>query len=300
MYELAVLGNPLIRLEALKRGASGSLAGPAICTALTAARLGIENLISIMSVPNELREAVSKDLDRLGIPEYHIIDSGHMAGPEVTLDLDGCPSEYMASPHSLRIRDIPEETVLSNSILLCPSFQEVDTELVQWIADTSDARLLWHPQLYRVTEDGGFKPSLTTTKARSICALVHVARINLRESEALSHDRDPFIGAELLVHWGADIGIVTMAEKGCIVYDGSDFLVVPAYPVKRATQCGAGDVFLAAFALALDKDYDLRYASAYSSAVASLRLENPSYPHPLREEDIQHRLRVLLPDIEIR
>lgn len=73
----------------------------------------------------------------------------------------------------------------------------------------------------------------------------------------------------------AKVYVLKLGSRGCYVYDGTYFHVMPCYPVEAVDTTAAGDVFTAAYALEYlrtpesDKDR-IKRAAAYANAAAAL------------------------------
>lgn len=75
--------------------------------------------------------------------------------------------------------------------------------------------------------------------------------------------------------------VITLSDKGALVYDGQTFINIPPFPTKAVDSTGAGDMFAGAYLYAINNGYSHKeagiLASAASSAVVSKfgpRLEN--------------------------
>ncbi len=76
---------------------------------------------------------------------------------------------------------------------------------------------------------------------------------------------------------GPDEVIITMGDRGSIVYSGNheDTYEIPAFPSKeRVDPTGLGDSYLAAYAFRHQEVYDPQECGIFASLVSSLKLEN--------------------------
>ena len=97
MYDITVIGCPSfdrVTRNSIKNPIR-SLSGPAVTTALTVSKLGIENMVIIGSISNEFSDQLVLDFDNLGIPEYYKIDSPETGGFEIECN-DGEDPIYVA------------------------------------------------------------------------------------------------------------------------------------------------------------------------------------------------------------
>jgi len=67
---------------------------------------------------------------------------------------------------------------------------------------------------------------------------------------------------------------VTLGEKGSLGYFQDQFIHIPAYKVNAVDTTGAGDVFHAAFAYGMIRQWDIPDIMLFSSAVAALKCRN--------------------------
>lgn len=76
--------------------------------------------------------------------------------------------------------------------------------------------------------------------------------------------------AAQLLDYGIEAVIVTLAEKGCVVYGQNTVYHVPAHMVQVVDVTGAGDTFCSSFMFAYAKTNDLEYAARFASAAAAI------------------------------
>ncbi|TFG10894.1 hypothetical protein EU538_00365 [Candidatus Thorarchaeota archaeon] len=303
MYRALVVGNPAYRKMVGASGGNGQHlpSGPAIHTAQVITKLGVEESALIGCTSRSTRQQLSADLDLCGIKERHLIECEETN--RFTINLPGTTpptSELMGLGDAIRIRDFPEEFLRTECILLSPILQEVDMELIEWLSNSSDAIILWNPQLYQVSLKRGLAANIDTRTIRQILRLVDVIKINRTEAFLMTDDKDPFVAAEILVEWGAPLAAVTLDSEGSIVYDGKDFFVVPAYPAKITETYGAGDAYLAGFALRTIEGASLAECGAFGTAAASMMIERLECESNITYPGIMKRSEELYPRITVR
>lgn len=71
--------------------------------------------------------------------------------------------------------------------------------------------------------------------------------------------------------YSPEVVVITQGVKGGILYEGSDIMTYPVYPVDVVDSNGSGDVFHGAFAAAIVKGYDYRTCCYLSSAVSAIK-----------------------------
>ena len=85
-------------------------------------------------------------------------------------------------------------------------------------------------------------------------------------------EEDAFVPEELGARFAGRAFVITRAERGCRVYAGADicdFPAVPAEPIVPVDPTGAGDVFAAAFLVALRNASPLPHATAFAAEAAA-------------------------------
>ena len=76
--------------------------------------------------------------------------------------------------------------------------------------------------------------------------------------------------ADRLLSYGIELVIVTLAEKGCIVYTENETISSPGFKVDVVDVTGAGDTFCSSFLFALSLEKGIKYAAEFANAAASI------------------------------
>jgi sugar/nucleoside kinase (ribokinase family) len=92
---------------------------------------------------------------------------------------------------------------------------------------------------------------------------------------------------------GVRIAVVTLAERGSVVFDGNRMAHVPAYKVNAVDPTGAGDTYAAGFIHHYLRTADPFEAGLFGSAVASVMVEHVGPDFPLTPECAQARFEYL-------
>ncbi len=298
MYDLVVLGNPLVRLSAGSTQGP-AIVGPSITTASVAARLGVEGTVIVGAISTEWRTQAVSNLDLYSIPEHVLLQADRLCSAALPTP-SGSTIELAIAPTRIRIRDIPAEFLSTRMVVLSPFAGEVDDELIEWFSSSSNATLIWDPSFYRVTNGRAIHTVMERSEARRILRLVDVVALHQSECQYLIGEDDPLVAAELIVELGAGAAIVTQGDHGSTVYEGDDFLVVPAYPTGTKGRCWAGAAFVAGIASALLAEQPLIKAVALASSVASVFVEQKDRYAPLDMKTIDKRQRHIMSRIEFR
>ncbi|MHA1903685.1 MAG: PfkB family carbohydrate kinase [Candidatus Thorarchaeota archaeon] len=295
MYDIVVIGSPTYDiisapyLDTKKRVLSGS----STMSCSVAARLSLENIALLGTIGPDFRTQFISDIKRIGLPEYVIVNAENTCGFKIVCDVDNGPSRALLDPAGkIGIRDIPDEFLLAKNIILTPAFHEINAELVEWLSSSSEARLLFAPRglLLRVTNGGSLVYDDNSSVIKTILDSIDAICVNQHESIIISGEKDPFVSAELLSESGIKTVIITLGERGSLIYDNRDFVSIPAIESASKSCLFAGDAYLAAFASQqLSKDNHIE-SGLFATGVASIVTEEPSFDYPLDTDEIQRRI----------
>ncbi|MFW9849011.1 MAG: PfkB family carbohydrate kinase [Candidatus Thorarchaeota archaeon] len=305
MYELVVIGNPVYNsittpyIETKNR----ILSGPSVNIAQTAAKLGVDNIALIGSIGADYRKQFPNDLELLGIPEYYAIESLKTGGFHIECDDDGLPKLMLIEKTpELKIRDIPDEFLQTQVLVIAPAFREIDLELVEWMSSSSDAELVLDTQGigWRIDESGIVQVRPQGDLIERLIEHVDVVKMERPLWKLVSEETDPLLAAEFLVESGAAIGIVMLSSMGAVVYDGNEFFIVPLEKESTRNIIAASDAFLAAFSVGMVRADDMTERTALASSAASIVMENSCAEFSLNLEEIRTRQRAIIDRIVIR
>jgi len=296
MYDIVLIGNP-----AYYEATSIRLASGAIYAAVTAAKLGVENVALVGTIGNELRGEATQVLDKYDI-EYFLIESDETSSFQVALDLDGSKiANLVGTKKEIRIRDIPDEFLQAKMILLSPVLREIHAEFIEWLHNSSDSSILLDPRFRMISDDNRVRLMGNHRVAEEILGFIDVVKPNRLESKILTGEDDPFLAVEMLVESGSELGIVTLSDEGSIVFDGTDFYQIPAYKINASNGIGAGDSYLSAFATKMLEEHSIAECGAFASAVASVVVESSEgADFKLDNKVVQERTMQLLEETSIR
>jgi sugar/nucleoside kinase (ribokinase family) len=304
MYDLVVIGSPSFDrvIQHPQQENGRSLSGPAIYAARSAAQLGIENMVIIGSLSRHYLDRFANSLDELGIPEYYPIDSPDSGGFEIEYNGGTDPSylSVLGVPKPIGIRDIPEEFLSARAIILSPMLQEINAELVEWLCDSSDASILLDPQLRDIGANMKLKVVSELQVIEKTRSFLDFIKPNEYEAYLITGEKDIFLSAELLVELLAENCIITLAERGSLLYDGTTFTVIPSYPVHPKDTMGAGDTFLAGFVSSFLEGRSIADCGAFAAAVASHRIEHTGLEFSLTRPLIEERAMQISSGVAVR
>lgn len=134
-------------------------------------------------------------------------------------------------------------------------------------------------QARRIAEAAGVKTALTFSDVN----MVKFFRDGLKEmvgdgidllfcneSEACAFtDTEDTMAAREILKSIAKTFVITLGEKGALIFDGKEFINVEPYPVKAIDTNGAGDMYAGAFLYAITHNHDFKSAGKLASMASS-------------------------------
>jgi len=91
---------------------------------------------------------------------------------------------------------------------------------------------------------------------------------NIEEAELFT-DTNELNEAKMALKKIARQFVITLSEKGALVYDGERFIEIQPFPTTAVDSTGAGDMFAGAFLYAINNGYDFKSAGMLASAASS-------------------------------
>ncbi|MFC2161040.1 carbohydrate kinase family protein [Acidobacteriota bacterium] len=196
-----------------------------------------------------------------------------------------------------KIDTFPQELTTSDWILFGPILMEIDLKYIKTIKDTTQANIFIDPQgLIRFHSNGNISHK-KTEDIEEIASLSDVFKPNEMECRILTGidpRKDYKTPAKIIKSWGPKIVIITLAEMGSVIYDGSDFFIIPPFATDVLDSTGAGDTYAGGFLYAMSKKYDYFKSGCFASSVSSIKIEHCGPDFPLTLTEAQRRMNQLL------
>ncbi len=311
---ITAFGNPVFDLIKTPRVNTKEriLSGCSTNAVLALNKLG-EKTRLIGAIGNDFREKFEADMSERGI-ESIVIESEKSGGFSLdyyddqgnrTLDLLGKAAD---------ITNIkPEWYQDSKAVLIGPILGEVSCDEIKRIRENLNGLLFCDPQglLRGVDSDG----RITHSKPDGIedcLGCFDVVKPNELEGQILTGidcRKDPHAAAKMIHSWGCKIVLLTLAELGAVVYDGTNCVDippdeilrptdVPAYEVDLIDSTGAGDTSMAGFTFEYLRTNDIVKSACFAGATSSIMIENVGPDFEMTEQKVRARARKLLEMIE--
>lgn len=295
---IVAFGNPVYDYIETPVVSTGErvLSGCSTNACLALRRLGREAAL-VGRVGQDYHARFLHDVERYGIGPF--VECSMQTGG-FKLIYDACGDRTLdvlgiAEPIAL----VPALVRDADAIIIGPILQETPLSLIERIRASSDAPLILDPQglLRFVAPDGRIEHALPP-EFGTVAALCHVVKANELETRVIT-DVDPRVdgpeAARRLKALGCGIAIVTLAEAGSLIDDGTRQYVIPAYATDARDPTGAGDTYMAGFLDAyLRVPHDLYAAGCYGAATASIWIEHTGPDAPVSTAEVKQRAARLL------
>ena len=110
---------------------------------------------------------------------------------------------------------------------------------------------------------------------REAMPYIHILKANEVEMEVLTGETDPYKAAEVLAEWGCKEVLLTLGEKGSLIYAEGNFYEIPAFQVDEVVDTtGCGDTYMAGYLYMCNKGASYKDAGTFAAAMCTLKLQN--------------------------
>ncbi len=116
---------------------------------------------------------------------------------------------------------------------------------------------------------------------------IDILKANEHEMVSLTGHDDPLAAARRLADWGVKEVVLTLGDRGSLIYTGGEAHVIPAYPVDDVVDAtGCGDTYMAGYLYIRSRGGDVDEAGRFASAMCSLKLAH-SGPFDATESQVR-------------
>ena len=237
--------------------------------AVAAARLG-GHVTFICKTGNDIFGKKSAEIfENEGIDiSYLLEDAGNPSGVAlITVDDNGENTIVVASGSNgtLSRADIEHsKNVIENAAVVLMQL-EIPIDTVLFVAETArskDVKVILNPAPACKLPDSLLKNISIITPNEKEAEMLTGIPVNSIDSA-----KD---AAKALAAKGIETVIITLGQKGALVYDGNEFEHVKSVEVKAIDTTAAGDIFNGALAVALNEGMYLREATAFACKAAAI------------------------------
>lgn len=115
---------------------------------------------------------------------------------------------------------------------------------------------------------------------------IDIIKANDQEMEVVTGLTDIRDGASLLAEWGVKEVIITLGDKGSVIYTDGIFYDIPVFvPGNVSDTTGCGDTYMAGYLYQRIKGASIQQAGEFAAAMATLKIEG-SGPFTGTREDV--------------
>lgn len=115
---------------------------------------------------------------------------------------------------------------------------------------------------------------------------IDILKANEKEMETLTSTSDPHEAARILAGWGCEEVLLTLGDRGSLIYAGGIFYEIPAFPLDDVVDAtGCGDTYMAGYLYSRSRGAGYEDAGKFAAAMCTLKLKHTG-PFNGTEEDI--------------
>ena len=104
---------------------------------------------------------------------------------------------------------------------------------------------------------------------------IDILKVNEHEMEVLTGCSEPHEAALLIADWGVKEVLLTLGDKGSLIYAQGEFHEIPAYPALQITDAtGCGDTYMVGYLYMRNKGASHREAGCFAAAMCTIKLQS--------------------------
>lgn len=128
---------------------------------------------------------------------------------------------------------------------------------------------------------------------REAMPYIDILKANEKEMEVLTGESDPHKAALILADWGCKEALLTLGDKGSLIYAEGKFHEIPAIPANQVVDTtGCGDTYMAGYLLKRSQGASYLEAGTYAAAMCTIKLEGNG-PFNATDEEVEKRIAAL-------
>lgn len=111
------------------------------------------------------------------------------------------------------------------------------------------------------------------TDKKEALKYIDILKANEKEMETLTGTSDPREAARILAEWGCKEVLLTLGDRGSLIYADGVFYDIPAYPTTEVVDAtGCGDTYMAGYLYRRSRGADYVEAGKFAAAMCTLKL----------------------------
>ncbi|MEN9918174.1 MAG: hypothetical protein RL662_610 [Bacteroidota bacterium] len=113
------------------------------------------------------------------------------------------------------------------------------------------------------------------TEKEEVLKYVHVLKANEMEMKVLTGTNNAYDAARILYNWGVKEILITLGSMGSVLFDGENFVMVPAYKANEVIDAtGCGDTYMAGYLYKRSKGVSMEESAKFAAAMATSKIEH--------------------------
>lgn len=110
---------------------------------------------------------------------------------------------------------------------------------------------------------------------REALKYIHILKANEAEMEVLTGCDEPHEAALLIADWGVKEVLLTLGDKGSLIYAKGQFHEIPAYPALQIVDAtGCGDTYMVGYLYKRNQGASYQEAGCFAAAMCTIKLQS--------------------------
>ena len=246
--------------------------GTAFYFAKAISRLQAQDFLLVSALAEE-DKAAAEEIIREGI-EVKLVPTAHSHSFENIYGHN--PNErrqrVTAQADSFRIDDLRDvqANIIHLGTLLADDFS---LEVIKYLASRSTLAADVQGFLRKVENEKVFP--VDWAEKREALKYIHTLKANESEMEVLTGCDEPHEAALLIADWGVKTVLLTLGDKGSLIYSGGQFYDIPAYPTMKVVDAtGCGDTYMAGYLYKRSLGASYQEAGCFAAAMCTIKLQS--------------------------
>lgn len=246
--------------------------GTAFYFAKAVSRLQADDFLLVSALAEE-DKAAAEEIIREGI-EVKLVPTIHSHSFENIYGNN--PNErrqrVTAQADPFRIEDLKEvqAEIIHLGTLLADDFS---LEVIKHLASRSTLAADVQGFLRKVENEKVFP--VDWAEKREALKYIHTLKANESEMEVLTGCSEPHEAALLIADWGVKTVLLTLGDKGSLIYSNGQFYDIPAYPTLQVVDAtGCGDTYMAGYLYKRSQGASYQEAGCFAAAMCTIKLQS--------------------------